>query len=218
MDPKKDHKLSRRVLIQEPPRNESDGQQEEGERFRPQLSKSIETQEPFMGMKIRRRASMYRQYMGDYINVPSNQQILKLLTKQGDRQVVFADGIVKVNRDGKIKRRILIITDVALYTLDPRWCNLKRRIALSAIDRVHLSEFNDNFFAIIVPSEYDCLLASTRKSEVVTVLVEATKNVSDNPLDVYFSNRFVYNVDCENSREVLFEEVEGGVKTKIVKK
>lgn len=208
------------MIIQDP-RKESEPakhEEEEVERIRPQLSKNTETQEPFMGMKVRRRSSMYRQYRGDYLNVPSNQQIVKLLTKQGDRQVLFADSIVKVNREGQIKRRILVITDVALYTLDSRWCNLKRRIALSAIDRLCLSELNDNFFAIIVPSEYDCLLASTRKTEIVTVLVDALKNITDTPLEVSFANRFEYHVDCDTSREVHFEEVDGGVKTRILKK
>lgn len=197
---------------------EEQGEEEEvQERIRAELSKNTETQEPFMGMKVRRRSSMYRQYHGDYLNVPSNQQIVKLLSKQGDKQVLFADSLMKINRDGQIRRRILVITDVALYTLDNRWCNLKRRISLSAIDRLCLSELNDNFFAIIVPSEYDCLLASTRKSEIVTVLVDALKNITSTPLEVSFANRFEYRVDCDTSRIVQFEQAEGGVKTRILK-
>lgn len=63
------------------------------------------------------------------------------------------------------------------------------------IEKVSLSELSDNFFALRIPSEYDCLMASTRKSEIVTVLVEAAKqlissNSPENKLQVVFSNRY----------------------------
>lgn len=186
----------------------------------PQSSSRIsrDTQEPFMGIKARRKTSMNRQFRGDYLNVASNQVILKLLEKQGDRHVLFADSVVKLSRSGKVKRQVFMITDVAAYILDAQWGNLKRRISLQAIEKVCLSELSDNFFAIIVPSEYDNLLASTRKTEIVTVLVEATKKVMGNPLEVVFSNRFEYYVGSDSVREVIFEQVEGGVKTRFVQK
>lgn len=194
--------------------------EEEQKLVLPQSSSRIsrDIQEPFMGVKVRRRTSMYRQYRGDYLNAASNQIILKLLEKQGDRHVLFADSVVKLSKSGKIKRQALMITDVAAYILDAQWGNLKRRIALQAIEKVCLSELSDNFFAIIVPSEYDNLLASTRKTEIVTVLVEATKKITGNPLEVVFSNRFEYYVGSDSIREVSFEQVEGGVKTKFVHK
>ncbi|KAJ7539254.1 hypothetical protein O6H91_11G083200 [Diphasiastrum complanatum] len=212
----KEAKPVRRVRLQEPVKDDGDNP-DEGH-MRPHSSIATEEQEPFMGMKVRRRSSMNRAFTGDYLEVASNQQILKLLSKQGDRLVLFADTVVKVNRKAKIRRRILLITDVAIYTLDADWCNLKRRIALNAVGKVCLSELNDNFFAIIVPSEYDCLFASTRKTEIVTILVEATKNILETPLEVNFSNRFEYYMDSEHVREVIFEEAEGGVKTKFISK
>lgn len=88
-----------------------------------------------------------------------------------------------------MKRYILLITDFAMYIVDPEVDALKRRIALAAVEKIFLSELNDNFFALIIPTEYDLLMASTRKTEIVTVLVEATKNASDFELEVVFSNR-----------------------------
>ena len=107
----------------------------------------------------------------------------------GDRQVLFADKALKFTGSGKMKRRILLITDFAIYIIDPETDTLKRRIALAAVERLCLSELSDNFFAIIVPTEYDLLMASTRKTEIVTLLVDATKNMSDYELEVVFSNR-----------------------------
>lgn len=177
-----------------------------------------EDQEPFMGVKVRRKTSFHREYRGDYIDVPSHPYLMKILQKQGDNQVLFADKVLKFTGSGKMKRRILLITDFAIYVVDPETDSLKRRIALAAVDKMCLSELSDNFFAIIIPTEYDLLMASTRKTEIVTVLVEATKNAANYELEVAFSNSFEYHAGTEFVKEVQFEEVEGGVKTRIVRK
>jgi hypothetical protein len=134
-----------------------------------------EAMEPFMGMKVRRRSSMYRVFSADYLDVPANPTLVKLLSKQGrppssllfsrwfhlffflcifqlperytlagwsihhcscccagDKQVLFADSVMKVNRKCKLVRRVLIVTDVAIYILDSTFYCLKHRIPLQA--------------------------------------------------------------------------------------
>lgn len=173
--------------------------------------------EPFMGVKARRLASFHRDYRGDYLDVSSNPFLLKILDKQGDRQVLFADKVLKFTSTGKMKRRILIVTDFALYVIDPETYSLKRRITFSAVEKLYLSTYSDNFFAVIIPTEYDMLMASTRKTEIVTVLVDSAKNTSFE-LDVVFKNRFEYNPSADLVKEIHFEEVDGGVKTRILVK
>ena len=109
--------------------------------------------------------------------------------RAGEQSVLFADKVMKFTATGKMKRRILLITEFAIYIVDPETDTLKRRIALAAVDKICLSELSDNFFAFIIPTEYDVLMASTRKTEIVTVLVEAFKSSSDYELEVVFSNR-----------------------------
>lgn len=194
-----------------------DGAEGNGLRLRLSDINVTEDQEPFMGVKVRRRASLHRDYKGDYIDVASHPYLMKILQKQGDKQVVFADKVLKFTGSGKMKRRILLITDFAIYILDPETDALKRRISLAAVEKMCLSELSDNFFAIIIPTEYDILMASTRKTEIVTVLVEATKSASGE-VEVSFSNSFEYQASAELTKEVQFEEVEGGVKTRILRK
>ncbi|GAV66239.1 Myosin_TH1 domain-containing protein [Cephalotus follicularis] len=220
------YKAQRRVQIDDsdPPKydtvedEEEEDEKDNGMRSRPANSNVTEDQEPFMGVKARRIASRHRNYKGDYLDVPSRRHLLKILQKQGDKQVLFADKVMKFTGSGKMKSRIVLITEFAIYIVDPEMDSLKRRIALAAVDKICLSELSDHFFAVIVPTEYDLLMASTRKSEIVTKLVEATKTASDYELDVLFSNRFEYHAAAELVKEVQFEEVEGGVKTKIVRK
>ncbi|GMY07392.1 myosin ID heavy chain [Fagus crenata] len=194
-----------------------EGGEDNGMRLRASDINVTENQEPFMGVKVRRKASLHRDYKGDYIDVASHPYLIKLLQKQGDKQVLFADKVLKFTGSGKMKRRILLITDFALYILDPETDALKRRISLAAVEKMCLSELSDNFFAIIIPTEYDLLMASTRKTEIVTVLAEATKSASGE-LEVVFSNSFEYQATAELVKEVQFEEVEGGVKTRILRK
>ncbi|KAM5557531.1 hypothetical protein ABKV19_024752 [Rosa sericea] len=209
--------LQRRVKMNES-KYESQNDDAQGTRMRPSESNVTEDQEPFMGVKVRRKASFHRQFNGDYIDVRSNPYLMKILQKQGDKEVLFADKVLKFTSTGKMKRRILMITDFAIYIVDPEADALKRRIALAAVEKMCLSELSDNFFAVIIPTEYDLLMASTRKTEIVTVLVEATKSASDYELEVCFGNSFEYNADAELVKEVQFEEVEGGVKTRILRK
>ncbi|XP_060203783.1 uncharacterized protein LOC132632018 [Lycium barbarum] len=178
------------------------------------LRPSEEDQEPFMGVKVRRKASIHR----DYLDVPSRPYLIKILEKQGDKKVLFADTILKFTSTGKMKRRIFFVTDFAIYIVNPESGALKRRIALAAVEKLCLSELSDNFLAIIIPTEYDLLMASTRKTEIVTTLVDATKSQSDYELDVLFSNRFEYNATSELVKEVQFEQIEAGVKTRISRK
>ncbi|WOL02143.1 myosin ID heavy chain-like [Canna indica] len=173
---------------------------------------------PFMGVKARRGASFRRDVKGDYLDVPSDPFLSAIFSKRGDETLLFADKIMKCTGSGKMKRRILMITDSAIYLVDPDADVLKRRIMLAAVDKICLSKLSDNFFAIVVPSEYDCLMASTRKTEIVTVLVEASKSRSEYEIGVVFSNRFEYCAAADMVKEVRSEETEGGIKTRIVRK
>ncbi|KAK7410679.1 hypothetical protein VNO78_01663 [Psophocarpus tetragonolobus] len=148
----------------------------------------------------------------DYIRVPSRPYLMKLLNKQGDQIVLFADKVLKFTGSGKIKCRFLLITDFAIYLVDPETDSLQRRIALAAVEKIFLSELTDNFLAVIIPTEYDLLIASARKNEILTAFVEACE------LEVVSSNRFEYNAASDLVKEIEFEEVEGGVKTRILRK
>nr|GLL20088.1 myosin IB heavy chain-like [Ipomoea trifida]GMC66978.1 myosin IB heavy chain-like [Ipomoea batatas] len=216
------YQSNRRVQIEPDPvgkvRYDDDDEDEGSMKLRPSGSNVTEDQELFMGVKVRRKASLHRDYLGDYLDVPSHPYLMKILEKQGDRKVLFADKVLKFTGSGKMKRRILLITDFAIYIVDPDTGALKRRIALAAVEKLCLSELSDNFVAIIIPTEYDVLIASTRKTEIVTILVDATKSASNYELDVLLANRFEYNAAADLVKEVQFEGVEGGVKTKFVRK
>ncbi|GAB2265085.1 hypothetical protein Dimus_000152 [Dionaea muscipula] len=154
---------------------------------------------------------------GDYLGVSSKPYLMKILGKQGDQQVLFADKVLKYSGKGKIKRRILIVSEFAIYIVDPFTNALKRRVALAAVDKILMSELHDHFIAIHIPTEYDILLASTRKTEIATKLVEATKGSPDYELQVIRSNGFEYNPSAELVKDVHTELVEGRLRTRFMR-
>ena len=129
----------------------------------------------------------------DYIGAivtPNISRHLKhaMRVRAGDNEVHFADKIMKINRGNEMRKRLLVITGSNFYILDPASFRCKRQIPLETINALCLSELNDNFFAIIVASGNDMLLASSRKTEIVTVLHTALKSLRLD-LNVEFTNR-----------------------------
>ncbi|XP_073146420.1 uncharacterized protein [Henckelia pumila] len=191
---------------------------DDGEDGKTEASKLAPSNSSAMGIEADQKSSRLQDCKGDYLNVRSRPYIMKILDKQGDRKILFADKVLKFTCSGKMKHRVLLITDFAIYIVDPDTDTLKRRVALAAVEKLCLSELSDNFFAIIIPTEYDLLMASTRKTEIAAVFVETTRSASDYELEVSRSSRFEYNAASEIVKEVCFEVVEGGVRTRIVRK
>ncbi|XP_027942373.1 uncharacterized protein LOC114196067 isoform X2 [Vigna unguiculata] len=156
-------------------------------------SSQVQQEEP--EEKIRKR---------DYIDIRSHPNVMKLLYKQ--------DKVLKFTGSGKMKYRYLMITDFAVYLIDPATDSLRRRIALAAVEKICVSELTDNFLIVIIPTEYDLLIASARKNEIITAFVEAYEP------EVVSSNRFEYNASSDLVKQIEFEQIEGGVKTRILRK
>eukprot|EP00002_Diphylleia_rotans_P006791 TRINITY_DN1618_c0_g4_i1.p1 TRINITY_DN1618_c0_g4~~TRINITY_DN1618_c0_g4_i1.p1 ORF type:complete len:192 (-),score=54.25 TRINITY_DN1618_c0_g4_i1:334-909(-) len=173
----------------------------------------------FMGHKERRRSSAAKAlFVGDYIGAQSNAAIVKMIGKNGDKSILFADLVVKVNKRNKMQERIFLVTDQALYNIDPGNYKCKRRIAIGDVGSISLSPFADNFFAIHIPQEYDYLMVSSKKVEIVTKICEAYKALKGIDTTVIFSTSFEFRIDNDLIREIVFTKVEGGVNTQIFTK
>eukprot|EP00158_Paraphelidium_tribonemae_P001616 Partr_v1_DN24614_c0_g1_i1_m59903 putative myosin ID heavy chain-like len=108
--------------------------------------------------------------------------------------------------------------DLAIYNIEPSSHRVKRRITLAEVGSISLSKMPDNFFCLHVPAEYDYLLVSNKKTEIVSKLTEAYQKQSNASLPVTFNNSFEYKIDNDVYREILFTNVEGGISTQIFTK
>eukprot|EP00271_Cylindrocystis_brebissonii_P010123 TRINITY_DN26218_c0_g1_i1.p1 TRINITY_DN26218_c0_g1~~TRINITY_DN26218_c0_g1_i1.p1 ORF type:complete len:226 (-),score=58.27 TRINITY_DN26218_c0_g1_i1:1130-1807(-) len=150
---------------------------------------------------------------GDYLRLSANHAILKYLSKQGDYSLYFADTIIKMNSSMHLKKQLLVVTGKALYLFHSSTFHCKRRIPLASIVALYLSELSDNFLAADLDGENSFLLASTRKTEIVTVVLEASKKQLDIEVNVVFTNVFTVKFNPQVTCELRFEQEERGVLT-----
>eukprot|EP00122_Pirum_gemmata_P016801 Pgem_evm2s15715 len=170
------------------------------------------------GEKQRRKSSVDKTFWGDYLEAgkfEGKSAIKKILGKHNDENIVFADIVLKINKRNKMQQRILICTENALYNIDPSNYKLKRRIPYKSLGMVSLSQLPDNFFLFHVPDEYDYLMVSGKKVEIVTRVSAEYEKVMGKPLKIQFESCFSYRIDNETTRQIQFTRVDGGVTTQI---
>jgi len=115
-----------------------------------------------------------------------------------------------------MQERVMVLTSAAIYNLEPNTFKMKRRIALKELTSISLSSQPDNFFALHVPSQYDYLLFSKSKTELVLKLLINYECLLNRPLPINISDKFEYRPDVNVAlREVVCTRVENGVQTQI---
>lgn len=57
-------------------------------------SNAAEDLDPFMGVKVRRKASRLRDFQGDYIDIQSRPHLMKILEKQG----LISPAVLRISR------------------------------------------------------------------------------------------------------------------------
>ncbi|OAD59538.1 Unconventional myosin-Ie [Eufriesea mexicana] len=100
------------------------------------------------GRKERRRASLNRNFMGDYIGLEGKRQILNLIGRK--EKVFFAEVVKKYDRRFKMSRRNLILTNKHLYLIGQEEMKkdsekgklidvIKRKLSFNQISHISLS-------------------------------------------------------------------------------
>lgn len=149
------------------------------------------------GHKMRKRNSLNRQFLGDYLSFLDNP-VLKALVGKKER-VFFADNCEKYDRKFKNVRRecLLTGTDFVMLGMDKEKSGpnkgklvkvVKRRIAFKDISGISLSTMADDFFILHVGSEYDTVMTSVFKTEFLTVLNEKFSEQTGRKLNITFTD------------------------------
>eukprot|EP01094_Clydonella_sp_ATCC50884_P004683 TRINITY_DN13717_c0_g1_i1.p1 TRINITY_DN13717_c0_g1~~TRINITY_DN13717_c0_g1_i1.p1 ORF type:complete len:1028 (+),score=338.91 TRINITY_DN13717_c0_g1_i1:131-3085(+) len=149
--------------------------------------------EIMVGNKERRRDSVLRPFRGDYVD--AKKKLIRSITKSfGEKRVLFADKVVKFNEKLKGQSRTMVITEGGIYNFSSGLFGNKmsRRILLSAISGVSMSPFADTFLVVHVNSEHDYVVQSDHRTEIVTILFETLKEMSDTPMQVNFSESITF--------------------------
>ncbi|XP_020789005.1 unconventional myosin-If [Boleophthalmus pectinirostris] len=172
--------------------------------------------------KERRRNSINRNFVGDYLGLEQRPELRQFLAKR--ERVDFADSVNKFDRRFKSIKRDLILTPKGIYLIGREKEKkgpdkglikevLKRKLEFGSISGVSLSTRQDDFF-ILHEAQYDSLLESNFKTEFLSLLSKRYEEVTKRKLTISFADRLEFRVKKEGwggggSRVVIFQRGSG---------
>ncbi|XP_039606317.1 myosin IEb [Polypterus senegalus] len=174
-----------------------------------------------LNQKERRRNSINRNFMGDYIGMDNHPEIRQFVGRR--ERIDFADVVVKYDRRFKTVKRDLLLTPLFLYLIGREKVKqgpekgmikevLKRKIEIDKIQTVSLSTLQDDIF-IIHEQQYDSVLESTFKTEFLSLLYKRYEEKCKRRLSLKFNNLLEFKVKKEGwgpwaaagSRQIQFQ-------------
>ncbi|XP_034243725.1 unconventional myosin-Ie-like isoform X2 [Thrips palmi] len=154
----------------------------------------------FCGKKERRRLSVHRHFIGDYLGVSNHPELHSLVGRR--ERIFFSISVTKYDRRFKPSDRDLIITSRSLFltSYEPgsgdhrNYPIIKRNIPFPNISHVSLSTLQDDFVVIHVKDDYDSLLTVPLKTEFLYALHKRYGAQVGRQLNIHFSNCVEFSV------------------------
>ncbi|NXX41193.1 MYO1F protein, partial [Tricholaema leucomelas] len=176
--------------------------------------------------KERRRNSINRNFVGDYLGMEERPELRQFLAKR--ERVDFADSITKYDRRFKPIKRDFILTPKCFYLIGREKVKkgpekgqikevLKKKVELQAVSGVSLSTRQDDFF-ILHENDTDSFLESIFKTELISLLCKRYEELTRTKLCLSFKDTLQFRVKKEGwggggTRNVTFVRGQGDVAT-----
>ncbi|XP_062326814.1 unconventional myosin-Ie isoform X2 [Osmerus eperlanus] len=186
-----------------------------------------EASDLLMNKKERRRHSLNRNFVGDYIGMDDRPELRQFLAKR--EKIDFADKVTKFDRRFKGIKRDLILTPKYVHLIGREKVKqgpekgqvtevLKRRIEVEKILAVSLSTMQDDLL-VLHEQEYDSLLECTFKTEFISLLARRFEERTQRKLPLKFGTTLDLKLKKESwgflsgggSRQVQFIQGQGDV-------
>ncbi|ESN91739.1 hypothetical protein HELRODRAFT_165806 [Helobdella robusta] len=154
-----------------------------------------------LNKKERRRFSIDRSFVGDYLGLEHKPGLRALLERR--EMVEFADAVNKYDRRFKPSKRDLIITNKFFYLIGREQVKkgpqkgqvlevIKRKIPLEGISHFALSTRQDDFFILYTLDDYANLMECTFKTEMLSVLNKLSTAQGRGALKIHFNDSIEY--------------------------
>uniref|UniRef100_A0A8D2M976 Myosin IF n=1 Tax=Zonotrichia albicollis TaxID=44394 RepID=A0A8D2M976_ZONAL len=174
--------------------------------------------------KERRRNSINRNFVGDYLGMEERPELRQFLAKR--ERVDFADSVTKYDRRFKPIKRDFILTPKYFYLIGREKVKkgpekgqikevLKKKVELQAVSGVSLSTRQDDFF-ILHENDADNFLESIFKTELISLLCKRFEELTRSKLPLSFKDTLQFRVKKEGwggggTRNVTFVRGQGDV-------
>uniref|UniRef100_A0A8C8FVA4 Osteoclast-stimulating factor 1 n=1 Tax=Oncorhynchus tshawytscha TaxID=74940 RepID=A0A8C8FVA4_ONCTS len=184
-----------------------------------------EASDILLNKKERRRNSLNRNFVGDYIGTDNHPEIRQFVGRR--EKIDFADVVAKYDRRFRTVKRDLILTPKFLYLIGREKVKqgpdkgqihevLKRQIEVEKIQSVSLSTLQDDFF-IIHEEQYDSVLQCIFKTEFLSLLYKRYDEKTQRKLPLKFNNLLEFKVkkggwgpfSAAGSRQIQFQPGQG---------
>ncbi|XP_064192447.1 unconventional myosin-Ie [Anguilla rostrata] len=153
-----------------------------------------EASDLLLNRKERRRHSLNRNFVGDYLGMDDRPELRQFLAKR--EKIDFSDKVTKYDRRFKVPQDALILS-VVVYLIGREKVKqgperglvmevLKRRIEVEKILAVSLSTMQDDFL-ILHEQEYDSLLECMFKTEFISLLARRFEERTQRKLPLKFN-------------------------------
>jgi len=158
--------------------------------------------ERLIGKKMRRKDSLDREYLRDYINCDAHPAFKAILTDAQERDMWFAGETLKVNEKSKAQPRFLLIGNSYLHNVKGQKSGKikeRRKIPIASLKSLSLSPFHDNYLFIHVHCKdgADLMYEVDQKTEVVLLLQKLYKEVTKKELRVDVSENIEFDATKE---------------------
>ncbi|EGC29118.1 myosin [Dictyostelium purpureum] len=164
-----------------------------------------------MGYSRKKEWDCRRKFTADYLSDDSNpkkqqftEAVQLLFQKGGDKEILFADNVIKINKRGKSQLRSIIITDQHIYKYDPKkYTQKKVGLKLHSIVALSTSNKKDTFLAIHFKQPIRDLFIDLgcdfveKVSEVSTNLIQQVFKLTGTTIPLLFRDPLTFN----NSRD-----------------
>ncbi|NXL85140.1 MYO1F protein, partial [Alectura lathami] len=174
--------------------------------------------------KERRRNSINRNFVGDYLGMEERPELRQFLAKR--ERIDFADSITKYDRRFKPIKRDFILTPKYFYLIGREKVKkgpekgqikevLKKKVEIQAVSGVSLSTRQDDFF-ILHEKDADSFLESIFKTELISLLCKRYEELTHSKLQLAFKDTLQFRVKKEGwggggTRNVTFARGQGDV-------
>ncbi|XP_031432344.1 myosin IEb [Clupea harengus] len=184
-----------------------------------------EASDILLNKKERRKNSLNRNFVGDYIGTDNHPEIRQFVGRR--ERIDFADVVVKYDRRFRSVKRDLILTPKFLYLIGREKVKqgpekgqirevLKRQIEVEKIQSVSLSTLQDDFF-IVHEERYDSVLQCIFKTEFLSLLYKRYEEKTQRKLPIKFNNLLEFKVkkggwgpfSSAGSRQIQFQGGQG---------
>ncbi|KAM4810242.1 unconventional myosin-If [Rhinophrynus dorsalis] len=157
------------------------------------------------GFKERRRNSINRNFVGDYLGMDDRPELRQFMAKR--ERVEFADSVSKYDRRFKPIKRDLILSPKYLFLIGREKVKkgpekgqikevLKKQVEIQGIRSISLSTRQDDFL-ILHEVDHDTLLESVFKTELISLMCKRYEEMTRTKLALNFADTLQFRVKKE---------------------